>query len=43
MVIMLKESNPVRSIKVSKDGNSGTVGVGERVGFWLLLGLAVGF
>ncbi len=43
MLIILKESNPITSIKVSKEGNSGTVGVGERVAFGLLLGLAVGF
>ena len=42
MVIILRESNPATSTKVSKDGNSGTVGVGERVAFGLLLGLAVG-
>ena len=43
MAIMLRESNPVTSVKVTKEGNSGTVGVGERVAFEVLLGLAVGF
>jgi hypothetical protein len=32
VVIMLRESNPVTSIRVSKVGDSGIVGVGEGVG-----------
>jgi hypothetical protein len=32
MVIILRESNPITSIKVSKEGDSGIVGVGEGVG-----------
>jgi hypothetical protein len=40
MAIIRKESNPVKSIKVSKEGNSGTIGVGKGS---VLLGLDVGF